>query len=83
MSKTDISVLVTLPEHQRKGAASLLMTQMCKQADEAGQLAYVESSPLGKGTYERFGFETKDMFTTMINGEPYVDCCMLRQPRTS
>jgi len=75
-----IAVLATLPQHQRRGAASLLLTEFCKQADEAGQWGYVESSPLGGPTYKRFAFETQDTFSVVINGEPYTDSCMVREP---
>jgi hypothetical protein len=55
------------------------MTEFCKQADQAGNKGYVESSPLGRTTYERFGFETRDTFSVDIDGEPYTDCCMVRE----
>ncbi|KXJ87543.1 hypothetical protein Micbo1qcDRAFT_167539 [Microdochium bolleyi] len=73
--------MATLPQHQRRGAASLLMTELCGQADAAGQCAYLEASPAGKSTYERFGFETRGSFTTVIKGEGYVDALMVREPR--
>jgi GNAT superfamily N-acetyltransferase len=77
----DISVLATLPKHQRRGAGSLLMTEFCKQADQAGHRSYVEASPLGKPTYQRFAFEMRDTFSVVIDGEPYIDCCMVREPQ--
>ena len=77
----DIGVLATLPKHQRRGAASLLMTEFCKQADEDGHRSYVEASPLGRPTYQRFAFETQDTFSVMIDGEPYIDSCMMREPQ--
>jgi predicted acetyltransferase len=80
-SSADINVLATLPAHQRRGAASLLMAEFCKQADEAGQWSYVEASPLGRPTYQRFGFETLDTFSVVVDGEPYIDSCMVREPR--
>ncbi|KAI3319242.1 acyl-CoA N-acyltransferase [Xylariaceae sp. AK1471] len=76
-----IGVLATLPKHQRRGAGTLLMTEFCKQADQTGHLSYVEASPLGKPTYQRFGFETQDTFSVVVDGEPYTDCCMVREPR--
>ena len=57
------------------------MTEFCKQADVAGHRSYVEASPLGRGTYERFGFETQDTFSVDFDGEPYTDCCMVREPQ--
>jgi len=76
-----IAVLATVPKHQRRGAGSLLMTEFCKQADEAGQRSYVEASPLGRPTYQRFAFETQDTFSVLIDGEPYADSCMVREPQ--
>lgn len=75
----DLSIIATHPSHQRKGLSSLLMTEFCKQVDDTGLPAYLESSPSGKALYERFGFVTKDSFSIDIDGEPYVDCCMLRE----
>jgi GNAT superfamily N-acetyltransferase len=77
----DLGVLATLPKHQRRGAGSLLLTEFCKQADEAGQSSYLEASPLGKSTYQRFAFSTHDTFSVLINNEPYTDSCMVRAPQ--
>ncbi|KAH6654146.1 acyl-CoA N-acyltransferase [Truncatella angustata] len=78
-----LGVLATLPKHQRRGAGSLLMAEFCKQADQSGLRSYVEASPLGKSTYERFAFETQDTFEVTIDGQPYVDNCMVREPQRS
>ncbi|KAI8633459.1 acyl-CoA N-acyltransferase [Xylariaceae sp. FL1651] len=81
-----LAALATLPKHQRRGAGSLLMTEFCRQADQEGQAgrrSYVESSPLGRPTYERFAFVTQDTFSVMIDGEPYVDYCMVRESQKS
>lgn len=80
---SDLGVLATLPKHQRRGAASLLMTEFCKQADLTGHRGYLEASPIGLSTYERFGFQTKDTFNVIINGLPYIDSCMVREPQVS
>jgi GNAT superfamily N-acetyltransferase len=77
-----LSVMATLPKHQRRGAGSLLMTEFCKQADETGHRSYLEASPSGKPTYERFAFKTKDTFSVLIDGEPYTNCCMVREPQS-
>jgi hypothetical protein len=74
-----MGVLATLPKHQRKVAGSLLMTEFCKQADQTGHRSYVEASPLGRPIYEQFAFETQDTFSVVIDGEPYIDCCMVRE----
>ena len=74
-----MAVVASAPKHQRKGAGSLLMTEFCKQADQTGHRSYVEASPLGKSLYERFAFETQDTFRVVIDGQPYIDCCMVRE----
>ena len=55
------------------------MTEFCKQADQTGHRSYVEASPLGRPIYEQFAFETQDTFSVVIDGEPYIDCCMVRE----
>ena len=77
----DLYIMATLPQHQRRGAASLLMTAFCKDADGTGHRSYLEASPKGKSTYERFGFEVKSTFSTLIDGEEYVNACMIREAR--
>ncbi|KAI3558266.1 acetyltransferase [Colletotrichum abscissum] len=51
-----LDTLVTHPEYQRRGAASMLLAWGCALADEDGVAAYVDASKAGKGLYERFGF---------------------------
>ncbi|KAK1719712.1 acetyltransferase [Colletotrichum lupini] len=46
-----LDTLVTHPEYQRRGAASMLLAWGCALADEDGVAAKA-----GKGLYERFGF---------------------------
>ncbi|KAL0782607.1 hypothetical protein CaCOL14_000513 [Colletotrichum acutatum] len=51
-----LDTLVTHPDYQRRGAASMLLKWGCALADEDGVAAYVDASKTGKGLYERFGF---------------------------
>ncbi|KAK7437759.1 acetyltransferase [Colletotrichum acutatum] len=53
---TNLDTLVTHPDYQRRGAASMLLKWGCALADEDGVAAYVDASKTGKGLYERFGF---------------------------
>ncbi|KAF2006336.1 acyl-CoA N-acyltransferase [Amniculicola lignicola CBS 123094] len=76
-----LAALATLPKSQRRGAGSMLMSEFCKQVDEAGHRSYVTASRLGRPTYERFSFQTQDTWEVVIDGEPYVDCCMVREPQ--
>lgn len=33
--------------------------------------------------YEQFAFETQDAFSVVIDGGPYIDCCVVREPQKS
>ena len=52
-----LDTLVTLPQHERKGAGSMLVRWGTQRADEAGLEAYLEASPMGAPMYARHGFE--------------------------
>lgn len=52
-----LDTLVTLPNHERRGAGSMLVSWGCRKADEAGLDAYLEASPMGAPMYARHGFE--------------------------
>lgn len=52
-----LDTLVTLPQHERRGAGSMLVRWGCEKADEAGVEAYLEASPMGAPMYARHGFE--------------------------
>jgi GNAT superfamily N-acetyltransferase len=52
-----LDTLVTRPEHERRGAGSLLVRWGCEKADEAGVEAYLEASKMGAPMYARHGFE--------------------------
>lgn len=52
-----LDTLVTLSEHHRRGAGSLLLNWGRERADEAGVEMYLEASPMGQPLYARYGFE--------------------------
>ena len=52
-----LDTLVTLPQHERRGAGSMLVRWGCEKTDEAGVEAYVEASLMGAPMYARHGFE--------------------------
>jgi GNAT superfamily N-acetyltransferase len=51
-----LDTLVTLSQHERRGAGSMLVRWGCEKADEAGVQAYLEASPMGAPLYARHGF---------------------------
>ncbi|KAF2446366.1 acyl-CoA N-acyltransferase [Karstenula rhodostoma CBS 690.94] len=46
-----------LPQHERRGAGTMLVQWGCDRADEAGVEAYIEASLMGVPVYERLGFK--------------------------
>ncbi|KAI7227942.1 hypothetical protein KC343_g6259 [Hortaea werneckii] len=80
----NLLMLVTHPDHQRRGAASMLVQWGCKKADERGMLAALMATEAGMSVYLRHGFQV--MKQTMLDLRPYgVDASdsrigMLRRP---
>ncbi|KAF2499019.1 acyl-CoA N-acyltransferase [Lophium mytilinum] len=54
-----LHLLVTLPQHHRRGAGTLLLKWGLDQADAAGLPTYLEASEMGRPLYARLGFEPK------------------------
>lgn len=52
-----LDTLVTLSQHERRGAGSMLIRWGCEKADEANLEAYLEASLMGAPVYARHGFE--------------------------
>ncbi|OCL15025.1 acyl-CoA N-acyltransferase [Glonium stellatum] len=79
-----LNTLTTLPEHQRRGAASMLVQWGVDKADEMGVETYLDSSIIARPLYERFGFEVvKEVIfdRTQWGGEGLdYHFCMLRKP---
>lgn len=70
-----------LPESQGKGVASQLLqhgTETVETRERHPQVWYVESSPVAKRLYKRFGFEEKAEFP-VFDGS-YVSTAMVRRP---
>jgi len=57
-----LSILAIHPDHQRKGAGIAGLQWGTDKADELDLPAYLESSVMGKGLYEKFGFSFVKMF---------------------
>lgn len=52
----ELDVLVTHPDHHRRGAGSLLIQWGVDEMDRLGLIGYLEGSMAGRPLYERFGF---------------------------
>lgn len=53
----DLQILVTHPNHRRRGAGSELIEWGTKRADERGLKCVLMSSPSGLGVYLKHGFK--------------------------
>jgi predicted N-acetyltransferase YhbS len=53
-------MLVTDPEHHRRGAGELLVRWGTEQADEAQLPSFLEASLMGRPLYARLGFEPQE-----------------------
>ncbi|GAB1736836.1 hypothetical protein NU219Hw_g8864t1 [Hortaea werneckii] len=80
----NLSLLVTHPHHQRRGAASMLVRWGCEKADERGMVAALMATKAGMSVYLKHGFQV--MNETVLDLRQYgVDASdlrigMLRQP---
>lgn len=54
-----LHLLVTDPEHHRRGAGSLLLRFGTEIADQAGLPGFLESTLVGRPLYARWGFEAR------------------------
>ncbi|GAB7364771.1 hypothetical protein MBLNU230_g5569t1 [Neophaeotheca triangularis] len=81
-----LHILAVLPNQHRKGVGKLALQWGLRAADERDLPVYLESSPMGKGLYEKFGFEVLNWlpFDAREFGgrEALRHACMLR-PRRS
>ena len=77
--------MVTLPTHERRGAASLQLSWGLAIADEHALTCWVEASPIAAPLYKKFGFEVKDMvechLDEHVGGGMYKTACLMRAPR--
>ena len=69
---TVLGMLMTHPEHHRRGAGKMLVQQGTAFADDAGLPCYLEGSPAGHRLYLNMGFkdvETLDMDMSKFGSE--------------
>ncbi len=52
-----LQLLLTHPDHQRRGAGTMLVRWGCERADAAGLMCALSSSAAGQKVYTQQGFE--------------------------
>ncbi|MCJ1358880.1 MAG: hypothetical protein MMC33_008880 [Icmadophila ericetorum] len=79
-----LELLATLPQHQGRGVASVLIKWGLELADRDGLEAYVEGGPKVKGLYERLGWVERGCVQVDLEGHGgYRESCMVRQGKTT
>ncbi|KAF1836774.1 hypothetical protein BDW02DRAFT_545349 [Decorospora gaudefroyi] len=79
-----LHILVTDPQHHRRGAGAMALRWGFNKADEVQLPCFLESSPMGKPLYERMGFKVQEVVTWDLTkygleGED-TSTVMLREP---
>ncbi|KAJ8111883.1 hypothetical protein OPT61_g5623 [Boeremia exigua] len=81
-----LDTLVTLPQHERRGAGSMLVRWGTERADEANVEAYLEASPMGAPMYARHGFEPVKkvgLDLTKYGGDEVLEFILMKRPARS
>ncbi|KAF4544268.1 putative gnat family protein [Lasiodiplodia theobromae] len=79
-----LNLLVTHPNHHRRGAGGMLVRWGTQQADKVGLICFLEASEAGRPLYKRHGFE--DQETVVFDFSKYglsgtdTNTTMIRQP---
>jgi len=68
-----IDMLSTNPDHERRGAASMLMKRGTDIADNMGLKAFVQGTRIGKPLYESHGFVDREGWITVPLAEKHKD----------
>ncbi|KAI9151965.1 hypothetical protein HJFPF1_09183 [Paramyrothecium foliicola] len=82
-----LRLLSTDPAHHRRGAGALLLKWGLAEADRLRVPSYLETSPAGRGLYEKNGFKQVDSVVTDFSkwgGPPRLEVgVMMREPATA
>ncbi|KAL0931781.1 GNAT family [Colletotrichum truncatum] len=62
-----LNFLFTVPEHRRRGAASLIMDWGVERAGQQGLDVYIEATENGKPLYEKYGLEALEQSSLEVN----------------
>ncbi|KAF2134105.1 hypothetical protein P153DRAFT_281459 [Dothidotthia symphoricarpi CBS 119687] len=79
-----LQILVTDPEHHRRGAGAMLIEWGTEKADDAQLPSFLEATRMGRPLYERMGFEKRyeevfDLSQYGVKGEDS-STVMIREP---
>lgn len=84
-----LNQLVTLPEYQRRGAGSMLLTWPFERADKEGMVCYLDTGADGKviALYEKHGYVKVaecevPLWACEIEGV-YTHVAMVREPKAA
>ncbi|GAB1739527.1 hypothetical protein NU219Hw_g4479t1 [Hortaea werneckii] len=81
-----LEIIATHPQHQGRGAGSMMINWGLERADQDNVEAYLEASPEAVSLYEKLGFENVASTDTWIQnervkGEWYRNLFMIRPPQ--
>lgn len=69
-ARTDMHIVLdmmsTHPDHQRRGAGSMLVKWGTEIADSLGVESFIDGTAAGKPLYERFGFKADDWIVVPV-----------------
>lgn len=78
MCLTDLELMSVNAKYARQGAGAMMMQHGCELVDKDGVIAYVDSSPVAKTLYARFGFEEKNTQPMPAPYDWYTESFMVR-----
>ncbi|KAF7515107.1 hypothetical protein G7054_g14759 [Neopestalotiopsis clavispora] len=80
----ELKMIGTVPAHERRGAASLMLEWATELADREGLVCWTTGSPKGLPLYQKFGFEAKeDIVMPVLSGGTYTYTAVVREPKKS
>ena len=77
---TDVVAMAVHPEYGGRGIAKMLLQRALEVPGEAGQDAYLESTPAGHELYKRVGFE--DLEVVPLSSIEYRTIAMMWHPKS-
>lgn len=77
-----LTFIGTVPQYERRGAATALIQWGLERCCESGTPAYLESTLDAVSLYERLGFKTMHRVSIVLKGvRSYEEACCVFEPR--